>query len=152
MQWDYLLYARRFHAGCAQVVGGVVSRGNVVVTATAAGDGQIMEKGRCAHDFHIRAFGLCDAYPHLRYPQHVVEVVGRVAGRVEPSNFGFVEQRMASCYSVGLGFNCAPNSEPSQVLSPAQLSTGSMSPSVRRVLQSQIRHSPTQYEQRESVP
>ena len=86
---DNIVDAGGLHSGGLKVFSCECGRGHVMRAASASFNRHIMEQRGRAHDFHIRALGFSDARPHLRHSQHMVKVVGRVAGSVELTDFGF---------------------------------------------------------------
>ena len=70
---------------------GELGSGKVMCSSSFAGNGQVMEEGGGVYDFTVRAFGLRDAQPQLRYSENMVNVVGYVAGQVQLPDLRFAQ-------------------------------------------------------------
>ena len=62
----------------------------------------VQQRGQ-PHHGHVGGFGLGDADGEPRHPAHMVEIVGRIARRIERGGFVLIEPRIAGLFGADFG-------------------------------------------------
>ena len=85
---DDILDAQRLHPGGAQVGVGELGRGQMMRGAPASAKDRSWSRAAARTTSTSAPSAPGDARPHFRHAQHVIKVMGRVAGCVELADFG----------------------------------------------------------------